>query len=312
MPRRNSSAWPAPSTGSSAMSDFLRKLTRIPKRDELNDRLREELDFHSAMAGGSVGRPIQILEQAHDVWTFGALEHLWMDCRHAARSLVKTPAFFVLAAVGTALGVAAITSVLSVADRTLLRPLPYADSNRLVIVADQLHKLGLARYPTSVANFVDYRAQTGIFEDLAAFRPRAFAVGTGGRVERVAGMIASPTLLHLLGVPLAHGRWWTDAERRSDVAVVAPSFGHASDIRIDGRPFRVIGIVPAGFAFRVTGDAPEIWIPSAMEVTSRDSAQLNVIGRLRRGITPESAAAAMHTLAATLKRQYRAGMGPNG
>jgi predicted permease len=294
------------------MSDFLRKLARLRRRDELSDRIREEMEFHTAMSGGGVGRVSQIQEQAHDVWTFGALEHLWMDCRHAARSLAKTPGFFALAAIGTALGVAAITAVLSVADRTLIRPLPYPSADRLVIVYDQLLRLNLTRFPTSVANLYDYRAQTAIFEDVAGFRTRAFAVSTGDRVERVVGMIASPNLMAVLGVPLAQGRWWTYDERRADVAVVGPRFAGLSQIRIDGRLCRVIGVVPAGFAFRTTGDAPEIWIPSAMEVGSRDAVSLNIVGRLQRGVAPGTAAAAMHTLAANLKRQYRAGMGPNG
>lgn len=295
------------------MSDFLRKLGRLRKRGELPDRIREEMEFHAALSGGSIGRVGRIQEQTHEVWTFGALEHLWLDCRHAGRSLAKTPGFFALATVGTALGVAAITSVLSVADRTLVRPLPYANADRLVIVADQLHKLGLNRFPTSAPNFNDYRARTELFADLATFRGRAFAVSsTGDRVERVAGMVASPNLIQVLGVPLQRGRWWTDAERRSDVVVVSPRFAQAAELRIDGRPFRVIGVVPPGFAFRTTGDPPEIWIPSTMEGTTRDATQFNVVGRLKPGVSPETAAAAMHSLAATLKRDFRAGMGPNG
>ena len=195
------------------MSEFWRKLRRLRRRDELNDRLREELEFHAAMSGESIGRTSRLLEQSHDVWTLGWLEHLWLDCRHAARALAKSPAFALLATLGTALGVAAVTSVWSVADRALLRPLPYADPGRLAIVSDQLLKLGLTRFPTSVPNLLDYRAQSTIFADVAAFQPRAFTVAANGRTERVPGMAASPNLLAVLGVRPAEGRWWTDEER---------------------------------------------------------------------------------------------------
>jgi putative ABC transport system permease protein len=294
------------------MSEFLRKLARTRKRDELAERLREELALHREMAGGSIGRPSRLLEESHEVWTLGWVEHLWLDMRHAARALAKSPAFALLATVGTALGVAALTSVLSVADRAFVRPLPYVDSGRLVIVSDQLLKLGLPRFPTSFANFADYRAQTEIFEDLAGFQPRALTVSTGDRVERVAGMAATPNQLSVLGVRPAEGRWWTDAERRDLVAVVGERFRGSGEIRIDGQLYRVIGAVPPGFAFRTSGDAPEIWIPSRMETGPRDAAQTQVVGRLRAGVSPEAAAAAMHSLAASLKQQHRAGMGPQG
>ncbi len=294
------------------MSEFLRKLARARKRDELNDRLREEMDFHAAMAGGSIGRTSRLLEQSHDVWSFGWIEHLWLDCRHAARALAKSPAFALLATLGTALGVAAITSVLSVADRALLRPLPYADPDRLVIVADQLHKLGLPRIPTSVTNLLDYRAQTAIFDDIGAFQPRALTVAWDGRIERVPGMATSPNLLAVLGVSPAEGRWWNEAETRERVAVISPRIGMVREIRIGGEPYRVIGVMPASFAFRTAGEPPEIWIPAAMEPGPRDATQFQVVGRLKQGVSPAAAASAMHALAATLKQRYRVGMGPQG
>jgi hypothetical protein len=180
------------------MFEFVRKLARLRSRDALNARLREELEFHSTMAGGDIGRQSRIVEEAHDVWTLGWLEHVFADIRHAWRALAKSPAFFALATAGTALGIAAVTSVLSVADRAFLRPLPYLDADRLVIVADQLLKLGMARVPTSFVNLEDYRAQTSIFEDIAAFSPRPLTVSTGEGAERVPGMTASSNLSRLL------------------------------------------------------------------------------------------------------------------
>ncbi|HEY0421411.1 MAG TPA: ABC transporter permease, partial [Acetobacteraceae bacterium] len=223
---------------------------------------------------------------------------------------------------GTLLGIASITSVLSVADRALLRPLPYGHSDRLVVISDQLLKLGLTRIPTSVANFLDYQAQTGVFEDVAAFQPDAMTVTAGERVERVTGMAASANLLDVLGSRVARGRWFLPGERGAHLAVVADTFaksrfGGAADpigqsVRIEGQSFAIVGILPPGFAFRVSGDAPAIWIPAPMQPGARDATQVEVIGRLKAGHSPAEAAASMHVLAAALKRQYNMGNGPHG
>jgi hypothetical protein len=134
------------------MGEFWRKLRRIGRRDELADRLNEELQFHIDMKGGGVGNRVRILEEAHDIWSFGRLEQAILDLRYAARALARSRGFFVLAAIGTALGVAALTAVVSVSDTVLVRSMPYRDSGRLVVVSDQLLKLDLPRFPIRIAN----------------------------------------------------------------------------------------------------------------------------------------------------------------
>src|ERR1700676_2933273 len=109
----------------------------------------------------------------------------WTDLRYAIRSLRKSPAFFLLAGAGTALGVAAVTAVSSVADAVIVRALPYRDSARLVVIWDQLVNLGFSRFPISIANYLDYRAQNRAFDDIAAFEPRTLTVMTADRAERV-------------------------------------------------------------------------------------------------------------------------------
>src|SRR5258708_681882 len=121
------------------MRGLWRKLTHLRRRDELARRLREELDFHTEMKAGESGRPVnearrevgnstQIMEQAHDVWSMPALEHVALDFRYALRALWKSRAFFLLAAIGTGLGVSALTTVLSVASTALFHAVPYRDA----------------------------------------------------------------------------------------------------------------------------------------------------------------------------------------
>ncbi|HSU06275.1 MAG TPA: ABC transporter permease, partial [Acetobacteraceae bacterium] len=307
------------------MGEFWRKLRRIGQRDELADRLNEELQFHIDMKGGGVGNRARILEEAHDVWSFGWVEQAMLDLRYAARSLARSRGFFVLAAIGTALGVAALTAVVSVSDTVLVRSMPYRDSGRLVVVSDQLLKLDFPRFPISVANFLDYRAQNHAFEDLAAFEPRAFTITGGDRAERVAGMMASANLLQVLGTAPALGRWFDESENHSghmDVAVVSDAYwrsrlGGSKDalgrtLTVSSQPYRVIGVLRPGFAFRLSGDAPEVWLPCGLDAGPRDSGNLSAIARLKPGVRVKAAQAEMHRIAADLKQRYHAGMGPHG
>jgi putative ABC transport system permease protein len=307
------------------MGEFWRKLRRIGRRDELADRLHEELQFHIDMKGGGVGNRGRILEEAHDVWSFGRVEQAILDLRYAARSLARSRGFFVLAAIGTALGVAAITAVVSVSDTVLVRSMPYRDSSRLVVVSDQLLKLGFPRFPLSIANFVDYRAQNHVFEDIAAFEPRALTVSGENRAERVTGMMASANLLRLLGAAPALGRWFDESENHRghiDVAVLSHAYwqSHLDGARdvlgksllVNDQPYRVVGVLKPGFAFRLAGDAPEVWLPANLDPRARDSGNLSALARLKSGVSPALAQAQMHLIAADLKQRFHAGMGPHG
>lgn len=300
------------------MREFWRKLMRLGHRDELAARLNEELQFHMDMKGAHVGNRARILEQADEVWSLGCLERVAADLRYAARTLARSPAFFALAAIGTGLGVAAITAVVSVTDAALIRSMPYRDAGRLVVVSDQLLKLDFPRFPISIPNFLDYRAQNRVFEDIAAFEPRALTVTSGTRAERVAGMMASANLLGLLGASPARGRWFDPSENHGghmDVAVLSYAFWQShqgKSIRIDDQPYQVVGVLKPGFAFRVSGDAPEVWLPAGLDPVARDVGNLRAVARLKPGVTLASAQAQMHVIAADLKARYHAGMGPHG
>ncbi len=306
------------------MREFCRKIFKLHRRDELAARLHEELEFHQSMQSAEgrktdvLGNRTRILEQADDVWSLGRLEQMVFDLRLAVRSLTRSPAFFALAAVGTGLGVSAITAVLSVADSALVRSLPYRDPSRLVVVSDQLLKLNFSRFPISIANFVDYRAQNRVFEDMAAFEPRALTVTGGDHAERVAGMMASANLLSLLGVSTASGRWFDPAENHrghNNVAVLSDSFARShpgASLRMNDEVYQVVGVLKPGFAFRLSGEAPDVWLPALLDPAARDAGNLRAIARLKAGVTLASAQAQMHVIAADLKRRYHAGMGPHG
>lgn len=116
------------------------------------------------------------------MWAF------FRNVHYSARSLSKAPSFTLAAVLTLALGIGANTAVFSVVDAVVLRPLPYRDAGRLVIVWDQLLKLGLDQFPVTFANYADYRRENRVFEDVAAFnysdvsletRPMRFRSGCG-------------------------------------------------------------------------------------------------------------------------------------
>jgi len=252
------------------------------------------------------------------VWSLGRLEQVAADLRYAARSLSRSPAFFALAALGTALGVSAITAVVSVTETVLIRSMPYRDSGRLVVVSDQLLKLDFPRFPISIANYVDYRAQNSVFTDIAAFEPRAMTVTEGDHAERVAAMMASANLIGLLGAAPASGRWFDPSENHrghGDVAVLSYRFWHlhpGKSIQVNDQLYQVVGVLQPGFSFRVSGEAPDIWLPAVLDVGARDAGNLQAVARLKPGVTLRAAQANMHGIAADLKQRYHAGMGPHG
>ena len=138
-------------------------------------------------------------------------------------------------------------------------------------------------------------------------------------------MLASANFLLLLGVTPAQGRWFSDPENDrggAPVAVVSHAFWRArlagdphaigASIRVDGRPCTIIGVLPAGFGFRLSGEPPAIWLPAALDAGPRDAGNLRALARLRPGVSAAQAQSAMAALAADLKQRFRIGMGPHG
>ncbi|HEX8942200.1 MAG TPA: ABC transporter permease [Gemmatimonadaceae bacterium] len=236
------------------------------------------------------------------------------DVRFGTRSLLKTPTFTVAATVALALGIGATTAILSVVNGVLLRPLPYADSDRLVVL---LHN---DRNPVAPANFLDWRAQTRSFTDVAA--AEAWSVNLTGtdEPERVAALRLSASMLPLLGIRPLLGRVFTPEEEMPGSAhVTVISYGlwqrrFAGDrgvigrqVSFDGEPFTIIGVMPANFQF-----APfwmthaELWAPLALgdRAASRTGQSLRIFARLRAGVTLEQAQNDVATVTARLEREF--------
>jgi putative ABC transport system permease protein len=178
------------------------------------------------------------------------------DLRFGIRSLLKTPAFTIAATLALALGIGATTAILSVVNGVLLRPLPYADSDRLVVL---LHN---GRNPVSPANYLDWRAQTRSFTDVAAAEYWSVNLAGTDEPERVTGLRLTAGMLPMLGIRPLLGRVFTAQEQvAGNERVAVLSYGlwqrrFAGDrgvigrrVLFDGDPFVIIGIMPQTFQF---------------------------------------------------------------
>ncbi len=243
------------------------------------------------------------------------IELLRQDLKYAARTFARTPGFVVTAILVTALGIGATTAAFSVTNYVFLRPLPYADPDRLVTV---WHRTPDYRLELSPPNFRDLKAQTTSFEALGAYHGFDANVVAGAEPDRLTGAAVTSEVLPLLGVRPVIGRLFTAEEERQatgSFAVLSYGFwqrafgGDAGvlgrTIRIDGTPHVVVGVMPSTFAF--PRRQVELWtlMPAVERLNEeRDNYWFNAIGRLKTGVSPDSAEADLRVIAARLERQY--------
>jgi putative ABC transport system permease protein len=242
----------------------------------------------------------------------------WQDLRYALRMLVKNPGFTAVAVVALALGIGANTAIFSVVNTVLLRPLPYKDPERLVMVFEDSSRHGFPRDNPTAANYIDWRDQNHVFENIAAIAGGNFNLTGVGDPERITGYRVSASLFPLLGVAPQVGRWFTpDEDRAGANPVVIMShrlwqrrFGGDPNIvgkplTLNGRSVTLVGIMPADFRFHTQDD--ELWAPIAFsqeDQANRGTHYLDVMARLKPGVTLGQAQAEMSTIAARLQQQY--------
>ena len=226
----------------------------------------------------SLGNPTLIREQTRAVWSWSMLENLSRDLKIGARTLLRSPGFSIIAILVMALCIGATTSLFTVMRSVLLRPLPFRDPDRLVMIyehfRDPAKNAQQFNYNSvAPADFYDWRAQTHGFEDMAAWRWWQYNLtGEHGELpELVSARGGSWNLFPLLGVQAAIGRTFTESEDRSDGTAVMLTWsifeqrfgGDASvvgkQIPLDGKPYTVVGVLPRWFTYP---DAKvQIWVP---------------------------------------------------
>ena len=240
---------------------------------------------------------------------------LFQDLRYGLRMLIKSPGFTAVAVLALALGIGANSAIFSVVNAVLLRPLPYTDPDRLVILWEKAQMMD-----TSVAypNFVDWQAQNQVFEQIAAYRRDSFNLTGAGEPERLSGRMMSASFFSTLGVKPLRGRDFTtedDHPGASPVVILSHGFWQrrfggdesivGKQLTLNNQSYTVVGIMPADFRF---GSPSDIFVPiglSAERYKQRGSHPgIYVIGRLKPGLTLEQGRAEMDTIMARLGQQY--------
>jgi len=250
---------------------------------------------------------------------------LLQDLRYGARMLLKNPGFTLIATLTLALGIGANTTIFSVVNAVLLRPLPFREPAALMTVqvldARNNNPSG-ASYP----NFADWRAESRSFERLAVFRTSNFTLTGGDEPARLNGAVVSADMFALLGVTPSLGRDFRAEEDRAGARVVILSHGLwrrrfnadpqalGRNVTLNNQSFAVVGVMPAGFQFPIGAEPVDLWTTIALDMTTADGGDamaaqrglgyLRVIGRLKPQVTIARAQAEMDTIARRLERQY--------
>jgi len=304
------------------------RLRALVGRDDVESGLSEEIRFHldqqtakNIRAGmdpsearrqafikfGGVER---VKEATRDEFRANLVEDFVRDVRYGVRGLRRSPGFTLIAALTLALGIGANTAIFSVVNTVLLKPLAYPDAERLVFVWERNVAIGKDRDLAAPPNYLDWKSRNAVFQELGAYRFGGFALTGNGEPESLTAITMSSSLFRALGVEAALGRTFTDEEesKRERVVVLTHSlwqrrFGAdpsivGKAITLTAASFTVIGVMPPTFKFP-EGNPVDLYSPMVFakgELMGRRTHSLTVIGRLKPGVTIESASDNMTTI----------------
>jgi predicted permease len=250
------------------------------------------------------------------------MRFFWNDLRYATRQLRKSPGFALTAVLTLALGVGATTAIFSCVNGLLLKSLPFEDAGRIVSIGETNPRVA-GGFEATYQDYLDWRRQQRSFSQVAAYsvrNPDTASLVVDGRAEQVHRVLASGNFFSALGVKALAGRLFDprdDQEGRDNVAVLsAPAwqrlFGSDAmvvgrNITLNGASYTVVGVLPQGAAYPTEGD---VWLPlSQMDKATQQSRvwhSVNVIGRLKPGVTITQAQADMRTISQRLSTTYPA------
>ena len=244
------------------------------------------------------------------------------DIRYAVRSLAKQPGFTAIVLLTLGIGIGASTAIFSVVNSVVLRNLPYRQPDRIVAI-QELSEKG-TRVQVTSANFLDWRAQNTVFEQLAAIREDTANLTLSDSAERIDIAQTSANFFDVFGVAATHGRLFIAADEQAGhepivvlgYALWQSKFGGdpgvvGKPIRLDGRNYTVVGVAPRGFQYP---SETEAWLPPLklvpelfpdQDVTqTRGMGYLSAVALLKPGVSLPQAAAEMETITARLRQQF--------
>jgi predicted permease len=309
------------------LARFRMSVLSLFHRQAKTARLDDELQFHldqqvaeniarglapdeaRTAAMRSFGNPSLLRDQARSTWSWSWLETILRDIRYGARTLTRSPGFALISILVMALGIGATTSLFTIVRAVLLKPLPFAESDKLVAVYEHFRQStsGDGFNVVAPADFRDWRQQTHGFQDMAAWRRYGFDL-TGEHAELPEVVLAaggSSNLLSVLGVQPALGRAFTPEEDQPEanhVVMLSWSLFQrrfeadrsviGKQIHLDATPYTIIGVLPESFTY--PDQEIQLWVPYGQTFTPEvyamhDSHMSHVVARLRPGISAAAA-----------------------
>ena len=255
------------------------------------------------------------------------MEGLLQDIRYGWRVLARNPGFTAIGVVTLAIGIGASTAIFSVVDTVLLRPLPYRQPDQLVVVSETLPGMSADEIGVSAGEYQDYRDRNRSFSQVAAYESAGFNLTGAGQPLRINAASLSASAFPLLGVSPELGRSFTQEEERygsGNVVVLSHTLWEhqysgdpnilGKSVKLDEKPFTVIGVMPASFRFPFDGmplsEMAELWVPLAFEpeLLSPENRTrefgVGLIGRLKPGVSREQAQNDVEGIAKEFMQEY--------
>lgn len=245
------------------------------------------------------------------------METIIKDIRYGIRGLIKRPGFTTVAVLTLALGIGANSAIFSVLNAVLLRPLPYADADRIVRIEETEGKGGMGVSPP---NLLDFQQQNQTFESIAGYARGSFILTGAGEPLRVQSCEISADLFSVLGVKPLIGRSFLAADERPGqdrFALISHGLWQSrfggnqallnQQITLDGLSYTVAGVMPNGFEFPIQSERVEIWTPLEQPedlAQLRGAHYLDVVGRIKTGVSLAQARADLDAIASRIAQQY--------
>ena len=295
--------------------------------DELSFHLEMQTRWHEsqglpratarALAAREFGGHTRFKEAVLDTRGFSWGQDMSRDVRFALRSYRRSLGFATIALLTLALGIGTTTAAFSIIDAVLLRPLPYPEPNRIVVLTGR-DSSGNEIRTVSAPNYFDWREQSSSFDGLAIYTTARRAVVGAGEAASVETATVSGDFFRVLGLRAEFGRTLTESQAATEehVAVVSHGFWVGAlggvrplpdqPIRIGGAGYRIIGVLPPDREFP---SGVNLFVPSAFDrpwrTASRNNINFKAVGRLRPGVTIEQARSEMRTIAARVHAAHR-------
>lgn len=261
------------------LTELARRLQMFFRRQQFNAELDEEIRLHRELreqeqierglspaearyaAQRRFGNDLLLKEESRDMWGWNWLENFMQDARYGMRQLRRNLGFTTIVVLTLALGIGATTAIFSIVNAVLLRPLPFKDSARLVVLHEGIPKMGYPKMGFSAPDLTIFERGQKSFSDLGAYRDKHVEISGDGDPERMTAARVSASLFPMLGAKPMLGRTFAPGQDATGHPVAILSYGLwqkryggspkalSQTIEVDRQPYTIIGVMPRDFVF---------------------------------------------------------------